>query len=350
MREFNESFTRIENLPEPKPCFDNILKVLSCQKPDRPTLFEFFMNPVLDELVTGMKAVTFDESNVRKVKSFAALGYDYTTIHASSFGFKRNTVERKESQSANEGSIITDRESYGQYVWDEPDDFYQNTIEKLAPHIPDGMKLIVMGPGGVLENVTSLVGYDNLCYMLADDPELVEIVFREVGSRLQKYYERIIDYPSVGAIISNDDWGFNTQTMLSPRHMREYIFPWHKKIVEAVHQRNKPCILHSCGNPIEVMDDITDDIKYDGRHSYEDNIIPVEDFYEKFHERIAVIGGIDVNFIVTKTPEQIKERSKKMLERTAVRGSYALGTGNSVPEYIPVDNYLAMLSAAYDFD
>jgi len=34
----------------------------------------------------------------------------------------------------------------------------------------------------------------------------------------------------------------------------------------------------------------------------------------------------------------------------ASRGGYALGTGNSVPEYIPIDNYLAMLSAAYEFD
>ena len=35
-----------------------------------------------------------------------------------------------------------------------------------------------------------------------------------------------------------------------------------------------------------------------------------------------------------------------MIERSAERGSYALGTGNSVPGYVPQENYLAMTAAA----
>ena len=35
-----------------------------------------------------------------------------------------------------------------------------------------------------------------------------------------------------------------------------------------------------------------------------------------------------------------------MLERAARHGAYALGTGNSVPEYVPQENYFAMIAAA----
>ena len=35
-----------------------------------------------------------------------------------------------------------------------------------------------------------------------------------------------------------------------------------------------------------------------------------------------------------------------MLDRSARAGGYALGTGNSVPEYVPDANYFAMISAA----
>ena len=38
-----------------------------------------------------------------------------------------------------------------------------------------------------------------------------------------------------------------------------------------------------------------------------------------------------------------------MLERAATRGGYALGTGNSVPEYIPRDKYIALLRAGLEF-
>ena len=77
------------------------------------------------------------------------------------------------------------------------------------------MKLMVMGPCGVLENVISLVGYDNLCYMLFEEPELVQAIFDHVGAGLVSYYEQVVDADTVGFLCSNDDWGFNTQTFLS---------------------------------------------------------------------------------------------------------------------------------------
>lgn len=35
-----------------------------------------------------------------------------------------------------------------------------------------------------------------------------------------------------------------------------------------------------------------------------------------------------------------------MTELSKNSGGYALGTGNSVPDYVPVENYLAMIAAA----
>jgi uroporphyrinogen decarboxylase len=37
-----------------------------------------------------------------------------------------------------------------------------------------------------------------------------------------------------------------------------------------------------------------------------------------------------------------------MLERTKAKGGYALGSGNSIPEYIPRESYYAMISAAWE--
>jgi uroporphyrinogen decarboxylase len=146
--------------------------------------------------------------------------------------------------------------------------------------------------------------------------------------------------------MSNDDWGFNTQTMVSPKDMKKYLFPWHKKIVELAHGAGIPAVLHSCGNLRAVMENIVHDMKYDGIHSHEDNIQPVEDFYREYGSRIAVLGGIDLNFVVTKTPAEINARSKAML--ALGQKGYALGTGNSVPDYVPWENYFAMTKAALE--
>ena len=42
----------------------------------------------------------------------------------------------------------------------------------------------------------------------------------------------------------------------------------------------------------------------------------------------------------------IRDSSKAMLERSKDRGCYLLGSGNSVPEYVPFENYMAMVRAA----
>jgi len=130
--------------------------------------------------------------------------------------------------------------------------------------------------------------------------------------------------------------------------LRRLVFPWYQRIVELVHSVGKPVILHSCGYFEEIMEDIIVDMGFDGRHSYEDQIMPVEEAYEKYHRRIALLGGIDVDFICRSSPEEVYGRARGMLERAADRGGYALGTGNSVPEYVPDANYFALIRAALD--
>ena len=82
--------------------------------------------------------------------------------------------------------------------------------------------------------------------------------------------------------------------------------------------------------------------KYDGKHSFEDTIIPVEQAYERWSGRIAILGGIDVDFLCRSKPNQIKDRCKAMLARTAKKGAYALGSGNSIPEFVPHESYFAI--------
>jgi len=77
--------------------------------------------------------------------------------------------------------------------------------------------------------------------------------------------------------------------------------------------------------------------------------VPVEEAYEQWGSRIATMGGIDVDFLCRSTPAHVYARSRAMLERTVKRGGYALGSGNSIPEFVPHAQYLAMLSAAWEW-
>ncbi len=340
-------YKRSENF---EPDFYNLLLILKGMKPERPTLFEFGIN---NRIIGKLTGEYYEDTSSRiapfrrLIKSFINAGYDYTTISAwrtNTLSFPKGTSEKKESRSLNAGNLINDRASYEKYKWPDPEKGDYDIYYDLRSELPDGMKLIASGNGGLLENVIDLVGFENLCIMCLVDETLTKDVFDSVGSRLLRFYEIVAPIDTIGACIVNDDWGFKNQTILSPEMLKRWVFPWHKKIVEAIHSAGKSAILHSCGQLKDVMDDIIDDMKYDAKHSFEDQITPVEKAFEYWGKRIAILGGIDIDFLARRTPVEIIQRSIAMLEKGLSQGGYALGSGNSIPEYIPDENYLAMIS------
>ena len=92
------------------------------------------------------------------------------------------------------------------------------------------------------------------------------------------------------------------------------------------------------------MDDVIGDMGFDAKHSFEDAIQPVEEAYEAYRGRIALLGGVDMDFLCRSTPEAVYRRSRALLELTESQG-YALGSGNSIPSYVPYENYCAMMAA-----
>lgn len=337
------------HLPEPAPDFDNLLAVLRRQIPGRPTPFEFFLNDRLCERLAPAATLPPGPYLAQRqmLRAYYRAGYDYANVLVPDLQFPTRRDFSLRTNSLGGDGLIVDWPSYEAYQWPDPETADYAILDALAAVLPDGMKLIVYGPNGVLENVVEIVGFEKLCSLLEDDPDMIECVFEAVGESLVRYYEIVAQHPAVGACIDNDDWGFETQTMLSLRQMREYVFPWHRRIVEVCHLAGKPVVLHSCGHFESIVTDVIA-IGVDARHSYEDTILPVEEAYECYHDRFAIIGGIDVDFICRSSPAEVHARARAMLERTAGRGGYALGSGNGVLDCVPDENYFAMIYAALE--
>lgn len=96
------------------------------------------------------------------------------------------------------------------------------------------------------------------------------------------------------------------------------------------------------------MPDLIGRVGIDGKHSFEDAILPVEAFQARYGDRIAVLGGVDVDILAAGTPERVRRRTRMLIEACGPQGRYAVGSGNSIPSYVPVENYLAMVDEAQD--
>ena len=335
-----------------KPDFDQLLRVFERKTPIRPTPFEYFLNERLYNRLTGIMPAIGEsqvEQSIRLMKAYAKAGYDYVALPSSGLDFPTGSHGdgHAKTYSLNDGACISDRKTFLEYPWPDPELLGTPVLDAVGAALPEGMKIILFSPGGgCLEIVISIVGYEELCFMVSDNPRLVDEIFEAVGSRLCRYFEMAVSHPAVGACLVSDDWGFKTQTMLSVKDMRRYVFGWTKKATRIVHEAGKPALLHSCGELKEVMEDIIGDMGFDAKHSFEDTIMTVEDAYNCYGRRIGILGGIDVDFLCRSTPDEIFTRARHLIDRTGCTG-YALGSGNSIPNYVPDENWAAMAWAAF---
>ena len=166
-------------------------------------------------------------------------------------------------------------EDFERYPWPKIEEFDFFPFEYISSHLPEGMGMITCHGGGLYEHLSWIMSYEGLCIALYDAPDLVTAVADRIGSLLTKFYEHLLELDGVMAIFQGDDMGFKTGTLLAPDALRKYCLPWQKRFAAMAHAKGKPYFLHSCGNLAAIMEDLIEDVKIDGKHSYENAIMPV---------------------------------------------------------------------------
>lgn len=336
----------------PSSDFGRFLKVVRRQgEPDRVPFVELgvdaeVMEAILEEPATSAEA---------QVRFWHALGYDYACIKAVIPWVRRrdkaaDTAALPHPQRewvTGHTAVVTSRADLERLRWPRPQDVDYGDIERAIRAAPDGLG-IVGRVSGVLENTMFTLGFEGMSYLLADDPPLVRDVVDAVGGVLLNAVETMASMDGVGAIFFGEDMGFKTASMLSPAAMRELIFPWHRRIVAAAHARGKPILLHSCGNLRGIMEDIIA-TGWDAKHSFEDAIQPITEAKALYGSRIAVLGGIDMDLLSRGSEADVRRRVREVIRACAPGGGFALGSGNTVANYVPIPNYLAMLDECWRF-
>ena len=200
---------------------------------------------------------------------------------------------------------------------------------------------------GIFEASQDLVGFEPLCVMQCLDPELFRDLFVRIGDLWVELWKWVIaEYDDLYVFYRmGDDLGYMTSTMFEPDIIRKHILPQYRRVIDVVHQSGKKFLLHSCGNIFPVMDDIIS-LGIDAKHSNEDQIAPFSEWIEKYSHRIGLFGGFDLNLLILNDPDSVYNTvlEQGTLFRSMAKG-YGLGSGNSIPGYVPVEGFLAMTEA-----
>ena len=292
----------------------------------------------------------FTEKREIAVQRFLGYDYVYAGLEVSltfKHSFTPDTAELPRdggrAYMEEHAGPITSWAEFEQYEWPDPDTAGDGSLAWFNENLPDDMFVIAQSGAHYCEHLAWLMGYETLCYALFDQRDLVQAIYEKVKEMSTKVMVRNLGYGRIRAVWGSDDMGFKTSTLISPDDMRQYVLGGHKHTAQMAHEAGWLYLLHSCGNLTEITPDLLDDVKIDAKHSFEDTIEQVADAKRDYGDRCALIGGIDVDFLCRADEAAIRHRVRDTLDACLPGGGYFLGTGNSVTNYIPLDNYLAML-------
>jgi len=362
----------IRQVSNPSPDIEQFIAVIKGRrKPQKVHLAELFADQEIMQWCTenlfGEKwtAISEDPNNISQMKAhllceieyWYRMGYDYIRVTGGvtfdpNIVFSKDTageLARSQRGWANmrTGPIQSWRD-FESYPWPRVKDESVWMYEFVSDNLPGGMGIFVCPTSGFLEiPMEKLIGFESLSMMIYDEPSLVEAVFSRVRETLLDVYRRTVELPKVTGFFQGDDMGFKTGTLLNPQILRKYCFPGHRALAQLAHSRGKLYFLHCCGKLDQIMDELITDIGIDAKQSFEDVIMPVEQFHNRYAERIGTLGGLDIGILAEASCDEVSRRSRQILDSCMPKGRYAFGSGNTVANYCKMDNVLAMFAEAF---
>ena len=336
--------------------------------PKRVHHIELFLDPEVQDTICDRYAVDADLDKDdpaypmhRQIAIQSFLGYDCIRCGAENvaLNFTYNQAEdtatdmKRDSgrmyMDENRGPI-TNWEEFEKYPWPRIEDITTKALEWYEKNLPDNMCIVAGGGfGHFAEHLSWLMGYTTFCIALFENRELVRAIYEKIYERDTYVAKLVTQFSCVKALWGSDDMGFKGGTLASPDDMRKFVLSGHKALAKISHDAGRPYLLHSCGRLDLIMDDLIHDVGIDAKHSFEDVIEPVTEAKQRYGNDIALLGGIDLDFLCRATEAETRARVRETLNICQKGGGYCLGTGNSVANYLPLDNYLAMLDEGRRF-
>ena len=287
-----------------------------------------------------------------QIQRFCGFEYVRATLDGMTVALHKSNTEDTAALKRSGGRTFQDEhtgpianwEDFEKFEWPDPDNpEATKTLEWYQENLPDDMCIVSGAISHFCEYLTWLMGYETLCFALYDQRDLLNAITEKLTDIYVRALKQYLAYDRLKIVFASDDMGFKTGLLFSAEDMIEYVLKPHKIIADLSHQAGRLYLLHACGNLSDIIDYLVDEVKIDGKHSFEYTIEDVRDVKSTYGRNISLIGGIDVDYLCRADKNDIRKRVRDTLDICMPGGGYCLGSGNSVANYIPLDNYLAMV-------
>ncbi|MFH1740902.1 MAG: uroporphyrinogen decarboxylase family protein [bacterium] len=218
-----------------------------------------------------------------------------------------------------------------------------------AREVEHGNLALLGGVTGPFTATWMLMGYENICYALYDDPELLAECFK-IANEYNKEAARRSVAAGCDAMWVSDDLGDSTRAFLSVEHFRRYLLPYLADLVESIAGLGVPPLLHCCGHFSEYLEDLAQ-TKIAAIHPLQRTAgMDLREVKEKYGQRFCIIGNIDSSRTLPfGTPDDVATEVREAIDIAAPGGGYILASDHSLHDGISIENIRSLFRTGAEY-
>jgi len=238
--------------------------------------------------------------------------------------------------------IILKEPNLNNYKFPEPEIYKCREItENILNNGKDSFKFGKIGTT-LFERAWSLRGMENLLMDFILNPGFVEELFDNILQYNLKIIDAVLEY-DIDGFYFGDDYGQQTGLLMSPDTWRKFIKPCLKKMFDKIKGAGKFIALHSCGNIIELFDDLID-MGLDIYQTFQPEIYDIKQVKARYGNNLTFYGGISTQRTLPfAKPEELKIIVKNTINIMSKNGGYIAAPTHRVPADVPVENIVALV-------
>jgi uroporphyrinogen decarboxylase len=166
------------------------------------------------------------------------------------------------------------------------------------------------------------------------------------------YYERLVEVAvdeGLDAFYFADDFAWKNGLLIPPKLFKDLWLSRAARIIAPAVNAGVPVFFHSDGKIDDAVEWLID-IGIDGINPMDPYGIDYHDYKHRFGDRITLSGNIDVEYpLVHGTPEDVDRDVKEHMDALKPGGRYIAGSSHSVTNFVPHENFIAMLNAIHRY-
>ena len=250
----------------------------------------------------------------------------------------------------NDRSLKT-RSDLDRVIWPDESDIEHRLqyIREYVAAAKDSRIGVIFSGACIWQNLYEFaIGLHDCLIMMIEDPEFFEELMTRVTDWFVELIERALG-EGVDVFYPADDIAYNKGLFVAPETFERLWRPHYERILAPALKAGLPIMFHSDGKIDDVMDMLLD-MGMDCVTPMDPSGIDYRDYKKRYGRRVTLHGNIDITWpLVGGTPADVEKDVKDHMDVLAPGGRWIAGSSHSVVNYIPHENFVAMINAIHKY-